>query len=67
MKIGFFGTPELARRILHDLLSAEGIEVVFAVTNPDKPIGRSQELHPSPVRALADARSIPVYTPVRVR
>ena len=37
------------------------------MTNPDKSIGRSGELQPTPVKALALKQDIPVFTPVRIR
>lgn len=56
MRIGFFGTPHLAARVLEDLLQSPDIEVAFVVTNPDKPFGRNQELKPTPVKELALSR-----------
>lgn len=67
MKIGFFGTPAFAADILNDLLAAPGIEVAFAVTNPDVPVGRSGEPKASPVKAVAVSAGIPVLTPEKVR
>ncbi|MDQ1344146.1 MAG: methionyl-tRNA formyltransferase, partial [Patescibacteria group bacterium] len=63
MKIGFFGTPSFAADILRDLLSDRETEVVFAVTNPDVPVGRSGEPRPSPVKSVAAEAGIPVFTP----
>ncbi len=67
MKIGFFWTPSLASRVLEDLLRADGIEIAFVVTNPDKPVGREQVLTPSPVKSLALKNNIDTYTPGRIR
>ncbi len=67
MKIGFFGTPDFARAILSDLSDAPDTEVVFAVTNPDAPVGRSGELRESPVKAFAKSRGIPVFDPLKIR
>lgn len=67
MKIGFFGTPTFAADILRDLLAASGLEVVFAVTNPDVAVGRSGEPKPSPVKIVASEAGIPVLTPEKVR
>lgn len=53
--------------MLRDLLAADGIEVVFAVTNPDVAVGRSSELKPSAVKAVATEAGIPVFTPAKVR
>jgi methionyl-tRNA formyltransferase len=67
IRIGFFGTPELAANVLQDLLLDVRFDVVFAVTNPDKPIGRSAVLTPTPVKVLARNHGLPVYTPHRIR
>lgn len=67
IRIGFFGTPYLASCVLHDLFCDPDFEVVFIVTNPDKPIGRSGELQPTPVKKLALEKDIPIYTPTKIR
>lgn len=61
MRIGFFGTPDLAARVLSDL--GERHEVIFAVTAPDRPAGRKLELHACPAKAEALRRGIPVIQP----
>jgi methionyl-tRNA formyltransferase len=67
MRIWFFGTPSLAATVLQDLISAPDMEVVFVVTNPDKPWWREQIMKPSPVKEVAILHSIPVLQPDRVR
>ena len=67
IRIGFLGTPSLASRVLADLIADPHFEVVFVVTNPDKPIGRSGELQPTPVKKLALEHHITVYTPTKIR
>ncbi|GAB0175229.1 MAG: methionyl-tRNA formyltransferase [Candidatus Altimarinota bacterium] len=67
IRIGFFGTPNLAARVLGDLLGAQEFEVVFVVTNPDKPIGRTSELRPSPVKEVALEHGIELLQPLRIR
>lgn len=37
------------------------------VTNPDKSVGRSGELQPTPVKVLAQKNNIPVFTPTKIR
>lgn len=66
-KIGFFGTPDLAAHVLEKLINSPDNEVVFVVTNPDKPVGRKQILTPSPVKKLAENYQIPVFTPTKIR
>jgi methionyl-tRNA formyltransferase len=62
----FFGTPEFAVPTL-ERLAGGAAEVLFAVTAPDKPVGRSGEPVPSAVARAAAARSIPVEKPERLR
>lgn len=66
MKIVFMGTPDYAAAALEALIGA-GHEVVAAVTQPDKPKGRSGELLPPPVKVCAEAHAIPVMQPRRIK
>jgi methionyl-tRNA formyltransferase len=66
MRIIFLGTPEFAVPTLDAIVSA-GHQVSLAVTQPDRPKGRKQELIPSPVKAAAQRHGIPVYQPERIR
>ena len=64
-RIVFMGTPEFAVKAL---LACAGVgQVVAAVTQPDKPKGRGQELSPPPVKVAAQARGIPVLQPAKIR
>ena len=65
MRVVFMGTGEIGVPALRWLLDA--CEVVAVVTQPDKPVGRKQELHASPIKQLALARGVPVLQPVRMR
>lgn len=67
IRIGFFGTPELSRRVLQDILENPLFEVAFVVTGEDKPIGRHQILTANPVKDLALERSLTVFQPARIR
>src|SRR6185312_602079 len=60
-KIIFFGTSEFAANILDTVSNAFGVAAV--VTQPDKPVGRKQEITPSPVAQLAEKKNIPVLKP----
>ncbi len=60
----FCGTPAFAVPSLQ-LLRADGeFTVTHVITQPDKPVGRSQELTPSPVKVLAQKLQIPILQPV---
>ncbi len=67
IRIWFFWTPSLATSVLRDILEYTGFEVVFVVTNPDKPFGREQIMKPSPVKELALTHNICILQPVKVR
>ncbi|MDP2693012.1 MAG: methionyl-tRNA formyltransferase [bacterium] len=63
IKIVFFGTHKFASIILQSLIDNPDIEVALAITQPDKPVGRKQELQKSPVKLLAEINNIPVEQP----
>jgi methionyl-tRNA formyltransferase len=65
VRVVFFGTPEFAVPPLEALLG-EGFDVVAAVTQPDKPQGRSRSTAlPPPVKLAAQAEDVPVLQPER--
>src|SRR6185503_7071500 len=60
----FFGTPLFAATVL-EYLATKPIDIVAVVTNPDKPVKRSKQPLPSPVKMKAEELQIPVYQPER--
>lgn len=66
MKIVFMGTPDFAVETLKAVYEA-GHEIILAVTQPDKPKGRSGKLAFPPVKEWAIEHDIPVYQPVKIR
>ena len=66
MKILFWGTPAYALPSLEALMVA-GHELVGVVSQPDRRRGRGGSLMPSPVKARALERGLPVFTPERIR
>src|SRR6056297_844507 len=67
MRIAFLGTPEVAVPSLEALASAEDIEVVVALCNPDRPKGRSRTPVPPPVKVAAEQHGIEVWQPAKPR
>ena len=59
------GTGEIGRPTFRWLLDTH--EVLAAVTQPDKPAGRKQELHASAIKQLAAERGVPVLQPRKLR
>jgi len=66
LRIVFMGTPEFACPTLQMLID-RGENVVAAVTQPDRPKGRGQQMQPPPVKELAEKHGIPVLQPQKVR
>lgn len=62
MKIVFMGTPEFAVPSLIKLHEAAH-KIVSVVTAPDKPVGRGQKVHFTPVKQAATELNIPVLQP----
>jgi methionyl-tRNA formyltransferase len=67
MNIAFFGTPVFAADILSGISQFTDIKIILAVSQPDKPVGRKQELLMTPVRQISLQKGIPVLQPERLR
>jgi methionyl-tRNA formyltransferase len=65
MKFVFFGTRELAVKVLKRLLNA-GYSPSLVVTGPDKLAGRKQELTSSPVKEVALKHNLPIAQPEKL-
>ena len=66
MRIVFMGTPDFALASLKSLVE-NNYNVVGVVTVADKPAGRGQKLHASPVKQYAEGKGIPVLQPVKLK
>ena len=66
MRLVFCGTPRFAVPTLEALLAA-GHEIPLVVTQPDRPVGRTQELAAPPVKQLAIAAGLAVTQPDKIR
>jgi methionyl-tRNA formyltransferase len=60
------GTPDFAVATLQRLVE-NGLEVVAAITAPDKPVGRGQKMSESPVKKYALSQGIPVLQPEKLK
>ena len=58
-RLVFFGSPAFALPSLEALAASE-FAPALVVTQPDRPAGRGKKVVPTPVRALAEAKGIPV-------
>ena len=66
MKLVYCGTPAFAVPTLEALIKA-GHEIALVVSQPDRPVGRTQELHPPPVKQTALQHGLPVAQPESIR
>lgn len=66
ISIVFMGTPDIAVTMLSRIVD-DGYQVIGVVTQPDKKVGRRQEIRMSEVKQFALAHSIAVYQPVHIR
>ena len=66
MRIVFIGTGEIGVPTLQVLLNSEH-EVVGVVTQPDKPVGRTQLVEPPPIKKTVSTKKIPVLQPARIK
>lgn len=60
------GTSPFAVAALQALVDA-GYEVVGVVTQPDRPSGRGQSVHKSPVKVLAESLGLELFQPEKIR
>jgi methionyl-tRNA formyltransferase len=67
IRVVFMGTPDFAVPALQTLLKMPDLSVVGVFTQPDRPAGRGQGLHISPVKQVALAANIAVHQPEKLR
>jgi len=66
MKLVFCGTPSFAVPTMEALLAA-GHEIALVVSQPDRPVGRAQQLTAPPVKQAALAAGLSVTQPEKIR
>lgn len=66
MRIVFLGTPESAVPSLRRLLD-DGHEIIAVWTQPDKPAGRGNKLHQSPVKEFAGQHNLTIHQPFKIK
>ncbi len=67
MRVLFIGTGEIGVPTLRWLLESPEQELVGVVTQPDKPVGRSQKIEPPPIKTALGVSSVPVLQPERIK
>lgn len=66
MRVIFAGTPEFAASALAALIEA-GHQIPLVLTQPDRPAGRGLQLHPSPVKQLAQKHGLEILQPLSLK
>ncbi len=64
-KIIFIGTSEFAVSTLKTLIE-DKYNISAIITSPDKPIGRKQEIVPSPIKSTALEYNLPILQPEKI-
>lgn len=67
MRVLFIGTGEIGIPTLRFLFDSPDHHVLAVVTQPDKPVGRHQELQAGPIKQLALGQHVPIFQPARIR
>src|SRR5712664_5033240 len=67
MRIVFCGTPSFAVPTLKHLLAQSDFEILAAITQPDRPRGRGQEVSSPAVKEVALAAKLAVHQPEKIR
>ena len=66
MRLVFMGTPDSAVPSLRRLLD-DGHEIAAVWTQPDRPAGRGNKIHQSPVKEFAVSHNLPVIQPLKIK
>lgn len=67
IKTIFIGTPEFAVPALRSLLKNDLFDIVLAITQPDKKVGRKQILTASPVKNIALENNLLLLQPEKIK
>ncbi len=63
----FFGTHTFAATILQGLIDSGMFDIQLVITQPDRPVGRKQELQKSPVKLLAEKHGLKIAQPASLK
>lgn len=67
MRVLFIGTGEIGVPVLRWLRESREHELVGIVTQPDKPVGREQQIEPPPVKSALGSGDVPILQPKRIK
>ncbi len=67
MRIVFIGTGEIGLPVLKFLRASDEHQLVGVVTQPDKPVGRAQQIEAPPIKLALTDSAIPILQPERIK
>ncbi len=59
----YFGTHEFSATVLEYLIQSREFNIIKIITQPDRPVGRRQEMQKSPVKLIAEKYNLPTSEP----
>ena len=60
------GTPQFSQTVLKGLISSQEYDILAVVTQPDRKVGRKQELRMTPVKELALESGLKILQPEKL-
>lgn len=63
----FFGTEKFAAGILEALVASAKFNIELVITQPDRPVGRKQELQKTPVKLVAEKYGLKIDQPEKLK
>ena len=67
MRIVFIGAGEIGVPTLQALLRSSGHKLTGVLTQPDKPVGRAQQMEPTPIKRALAGTKISILQPARIK
>src|SRR3989338_6566121 len=67
LRIHFLGTSAFAVPSLRALAGNKGCQIECVWTQPDRPVGRKQEVTAPPIKVVAEELGIPVMQPEKIK
>lgn len=67
IKTVFVGTSDFGIPALQSLVDSEDFEIVLAISQPDKKIGRKQILSPTPIKNEASKYNLSIFQPEKIK
>jgi methionyl-tRNA formyltransferase len=67
MRIVFIGAGEIGVPTLRALLRSSEHKLTGIVTQPDKPVGRAQQIEPPPIKRALAGSKVPILQPARIK